>query len=178
MNYFFDVGANIGQTFYWYLDKTNEYDGWNVFCFEPSPRNQHQLIDTIQKYKFRYNILLCPFGLAGETGLSEFYLKTDPAGDSYNKEWVINDQFQVQVLSPKIDVVWFIKEYTTKDDKIVMKLDCEGSEYGILERLLDNRDYFDRIPKIMVEWHGEEERKQNIINRFKDMGKPLEEWKF
>jgi len=178
MNYFFDVGSNIGQTFYWYLDQTKEYDGWSVFCFEPSPRNLGELLKTIYFYRGRYNIVICPFGLAGETGVSEFYLKTDPAGDSYNKDWVINDESNLQVLSPTIDVSTFLATYTTETDNVVIKLDCEGSEYGILDNLYNNRHLLPRVSKIMVEWHGQEEKKEELIKKFKDICKPLDRWDF
>ena len=37
-HHFFDIGANIGQTFDDFLTKTTAFDGWDVWCFEPSPR--------------------------------------------------------------------------------------------------------------------------------------------
>ncbi len=178
MNYFFDVGANIGQTFYWYLANERQYDGWNVFCFEPSPRNLLPLTNVVRQYDSRYNIVVCPFGLSGETGVSEFYLKTDPAGDSYVKEWVTNESGNMLILSPTISASWFIENYTKEEDKIVLKLDCEGSEYGILENLIDYPELFSRISNIMVEWHGEEERKAAIIKRYQEANITLNQWMF
>ena len=37
--HFFDVGANVGQTFDDYLTKQPRFDGCHVWCFEPSPRH-------------------------------------------------------------------------------------------------------------------------------------------
>jgi FkbM family methyltransferase len=176
MNYFFDVGANIGQTFYWYLEKTNEFDKWGVFCFEPSPRNLTQLTLEAQKHTAKYNIVICPFGLGGDWEISKFYLKTDPAADSYSEKWLENEYSSLQVLSSKIDISWFIKTYTTENDNIVLKLDCEGSEYEILKSLLQNQDLLSRISKIMVEWHGQEKKKEELIESFKKINKSLEAW--
>jgi FkbM family methyltransferase len=183
MNYFFDIGSNIGQTFYWYLNGTKEFDGWTVFCFEPSPRNFNKLLKAIDVYKNRYNIIVCPFGLSDGTGVSEFFLKTDPAGDSYNKDWVINDPNQLPVLSPTIEAVSFIKQYTKENDNIVLKLDCEGYEYNILYNLLNKAHLIKRCSKIMVEWHATENEKnkamkEDLINKYKSLGNNLELWNF
>ena len=75
MNYFFDIGANIGQTFDWFLAKTNEYDGWTVWCFEPSPRYMAGLICTAARFRSRYRIA---FAVSGADGLAGFYEKLDP----------------------------------------------------------------------------------------------------
>jgi len=38
------------------------------------------------------------------------------------------------------------------DEKIILKIDCEGSEYEILERLNDT-GLLPRFDVIMIEWH-------------------------
>jgi FkbM family methyltransferase len=51
---------------------------------------------------------------------------------------------------PIIDVFEALNEI--KDEKIVLKIDCEGSEYEILDRLNDT-GLLDRFDVIMIEWH-------------------------
>lgn len=59
---------------------------------------------------------------------------------------------------------------------LVVKLDCEGAEYALLERLIAD-DLDDRITLLLVEWHDHpveaETRRVSILERLRC---PVEEW--
>jgi FkbM family methyltransferase len=185
-NHFLDIGANIGQTFDWYLSKTPKYDGWHVWCFEPSPRHYEKLVGTKDRFKDRYKIKLCTFGLSDKNGISTFYEKADPLADSFLSELRRpNDQIienKGDTISVKtVTISNFIEYCTEPNDKIVIKLDCEGSEYSILLELLSNEQLLNRIEKIMVEWHRPVPPGvsiEDLKERFKLVKLPLEDWPY
>jgi hypothetical protein len=58
---------------------------------------------------------------------------------------------------------------------IVLKLDAEGAEYALLERII-TRGLDSRVSLVLVEWHerdGWEERRDEILS---DIACPVEEW--
>jgi FkbM family methyltransferase len=159
--HFFDVGANNGQTLPDYLAKTPEFDGWDVWCFEPSPRHLPHLMERLSRpeYATRYNLHLCPFGFRGKDGIIPFYTKDDPRGDSF-ESYLASDhetknmRYGYDLHCPAYDAGDFIVNNTEKGDMVVLKLDCEGSEYELLSSLLGNPIALTRIDEILVEWHS------------------------
>ena len=68
--------------------------------------------------------------------------------------------------------------------EVILKLDCEGAEYGILTRLLGATPVIlDRVKEIMVEFHTVKPdprflNKAELKARFAEIGKPLKQWAF
>jgi FkbM family methyltransferase len=156
--HFFDVGANIGQTFDDYLLGTNCYDGWDIWCFEPSPRHVPALMERVHALSDRYKIHVCPFGLSDHTGASVFFQKDDPRGDSFehylrSDHDTVNLEHGYVLHSYCAEIAPFILSHTAPEDRIVLKLDCEGSEYCILRSLYSDELARGQIEEILVEWH-------------------------
>ena len=42
---------------------------------------------------------------------------------------------------PTIDLSDWIKKHTTKDDYVIFKLDVEGAEFGILDKMLKDKTF-------------------------------------
>jgi FkbM family methyltransferase len=190
MNYFFDIGANIGQTFDDYLLKTNEYDGWEVFCFEPSPRHMAGLLRKAKEVGDRFNVTIFPCAVSEFSFPHELFEKVDPRGDSlqlklWQGEFVPNRVAPYRVIAQCVTLPQLISRCSTEGDTLVVKLDCEGAEYGILRSLLADPYALSRISKLMVEFHkietdsnesrAEEER---LFEEFKKLGKPWEIWPY
>jgi FkbM family methyltransferase len=196
MNHFFDIGANIGQTFDKFLLKTNEYDGYKVWCFEPSPRNMAPLVEAAkrvtswpQKDVHRFQVVVCPFGLWNKNGTFSFYEKSDALdvygrengeGDSFVESFLTNNKAPYQIMATSVKFSDFVKDNTAPTDSLVVKIDCEGGEYGILEDIYSNPDVCSRIKKLIVEWHQTSEvyKKDDLMKKFGEMNLPLEEWPF
>lgn len=196
MNHFFDVGANIGQTFTKYLLNTNDYDGYKVWCFEPSPRNMGPLVEVAkqvtswpQKDVHNFQVVVCPYGLWDKDGSFMFYEKSDPLdvygrengeGDSFIRGFLTNNKAPYSINAVTVSASKFIMNNTSPDDNIVMKLDCEGGEFGILEDLMTNPDALSRVKKLIVEWHTTDEiyKKDQLIQKYAEKGYKLEDWPF
>lgn len=177
MNYFLDVGAHTGNTFP-HLNST--YDGWTVFCFEPSQRHVPVLVDTAKNLKDKYKIFVCPFGLAEFTKPEVFLYKTNPEGDSFFDGFEINESLGYNLVCMTYSAADFILTFTKPEDKIHIKLDCEGGEYGILRSLIRTKPAFDRVEKLFVEFHrvpGQDDEVRIEMSRQCDhLGHPVEHW--
>lgn len=188
MNHFFDIGANVGQTFDWFLSRTNEYNGWTVWCFEPSPRHLASLIAKAKTYADRFQITICPFALSDATGVQPFYEKIDPMADSLcvelkrstNHEVIPNLEASMRLQVATVSLASFITEHTSRTDKIVLKVDCEGAEYAMLNNLCCAGLARPRIAKIYVEWHDVpgKERQEELTATLRRHGIPVENWPY
>lgn len=186
MLHFFDVGANIGQTFDDFLTRDPQYDGAAVWCFQPSPRHLPALMEKAASLRDRYQIHVCPFGLRGRTDIRPFFEKDDPRGDSF-ESYLASDHV-TQNLSPgyalhvpTYDIGDFISKHTHPEDRIILKLDCEGSEYELLFNLMYHPS-IKRIAHIYVEWHTIRPSPIADSTRLEELlranGIPVSRWQF
>lgn len=188
--HFFDIGANDGNTFDLFLNKAKEYHGWNVWCFEPSPKHMNSLLAKAKEASDTFKVFVCPFGLSGKTEVLPFY---EMVNNTVSDSFIPVGLFATLDTDPKYRVVGscvsasdFIRAYTSDIDEIVLKVDCEGSEYGLYENLLANPDILSRIKKIYNEWHpawrdmdpGRRTRAENIISGFSKHRIKLDNWEF
>lgn len=189
MNHFLDIGANVGQTFDWFLNKTHDYDGWTVWCFEPSPRNLHALIDRAQRRELqhRHTLKICSFGIGGKWAAIPFFQTTNPVGDSFHKEYrvgtVVSENLKIpyELFGITMPLAEFLRVYIPEGDSCVIKLDCEGAEYEALRSLLCNLEQLKKCKKIMVEWHdtmNPDDDRAKLTDVFKKIGYDLELWPY
>jgi FkbM family methyltransferase len=74
-----------------------------------------------------------------------------PYRDDGLNSWVTFDQRAPSV--PCIDLAAFVRKVAAEhDDRIVLKLDCEGSEYNLLPHLI-NEGADELLDLCIVEWH-------------------------
>ncbi len=183
MKHFFDIGANVGQTFSDYICGHDEYNGSTVWCFEPSPRHLLQLIECVKAYRGRYRVKICPFGLWDCDKILRIWEKDDRLGDSFQQR---NGETQniprsYEIFVPVMSISKFIGYATEPGDEITLKIDAEGAEYPIFSDLLRSMPG-SRIKRIMVEWHSPcpiaefYEPRLTTEQRFRDLGLPLEQW--
>lgn len=187
MKHFFDCGSNIGQTFDWFAMQPRDYSDHVIWCFEPSPRHFAKLIERAKQESSRYQINLCPFGLSDKSGVILFHEKDDPKGDSFypyletdHKTRNIENGYNVFAASKSLPET--IIGLTQPKDEIVLDIDCEGCEYGLLQSLLLRMDAMERVRRIIVEFHkisetgGDKETSERarLIRAFDAFGCPLE----
>jgi FkbM family methyltransferase len=186
-SHFFDVGANVGQTFDQFLCKTHVYDGWTVWCFEPSPRHHAALLTKSQQMRDRFVVKVCPFGLSDRSAVVRFFEKDDVLGDSFEENLrgmrqTSNLANGYEIMAPVFSASDFIHHMTNANDVIHMKLDAEGAEYSILSDLSQS-NLRDRIKKLWVEFHNctsdsKYGSRLDLEVKFQALGLPIEEWLF
>ncbi|MEI2637402.1 MAG: FkbM family methyltransferase [Microthrixaceae bacterium] len=124
---FLDVGAHVGETLAVVIDRRWGFD--RIYCFEPSP-DCWEAIESLADDR----VELSHFGLwssdttmelhdSGEIGASLF--ETKALGDGATRV-ELHDATE-----------WFA-DNVSHSDQVVMKLNCEGAECEVLDRLLDS----------------------------------------
>lgn len=132
-----------------------------ILTFEPVSRF-HKLIRDLQIPGMRlYN-----FGLSNKAGQAEFGIQNDSSG-----MYVAGTEKETVQL---IDVASIFSDFADRVD--VMKINIEGGEYAVLERMLEC-DLVKRVNNFQIQWHnygledGPEswtERRRRIIGRLLD----------
>lgn len=145
-----DVGAYKGEWAQWVRDTY----GCPVWLFEPVYNNWRQLL-----LNFHHDPLyfIYDFALLDENKTTKITLKE-------NSSSLYGDCGKTETI--KVRDVWqFIQSFKLHEGRGVidlMKLNCEGSEYPILRRLLDV-GWLDNVNQLVIQFHGvpefEDERK-------------------
>ena len=151
-----DIGANIGIASVFFSQK--EFVK-KIYCFEP-------IEDTfkIARENFRSNQIdkiqgLFNYGLGGSNRIEKFLFNKNLKGNSgirgllspsYNRSNIESEIREVDIKKAS-DVLKpiFIEN---PDLRIVVKMDCEGAEYEIIEDLA-KEDILKEIDLIIIEWH-------------------------
>jgi FkbM family methyltransferase len=170
---FLDCGANNGCSFRAFKEYYPDWRQYDVHCFEPNPWFK----SAFQSLPVTYH----PDAVWIEDGEMDFYL-TGMASSTLLEEKVKaqNKQVQALVKVPTIDLSKWIMENFNKDDHIVLKLDIEGAEYELVEKM-EKDGSLEYISEVHGEIHGPKCGKgfdddMKLIRSFKDHGLDIYAW--
>jgi hypothetical protein len=188
---FLDCGTNLCQGLNQISNENKVDDTWIVYSFDANP----DVFNYIDKSKYP-NVHFVNEGvwfescdrflnqeilnfITNEDGngklVGEKFMNpkvggsTNIMGDKYNwGHWIENDKKIINSFKIKcFDFSSFIKDNFNKEDYIVVKLDIEGAEYEVMDKLISDGT-IDYIDSIYVEWHNIDNRDRsyyvNIIN--------------
>eukprot|EP00121_Abeoforma_whisleri_P008006 Awhi_evm1s7330 len=96
--------------------------------------------------KLKFNHLLLHFLIGGANNVDTWDLNCDTTQDSHDNQECIS--FDIRVA----DVIAWIDECFTKDDFVSVKIDVEGAEFGILNKMMT--DKMEKIDQLGFECHG------------------------
>lgn len=147
----FDIGMNVGITSLYFA---NQELCKKIFAFEPFIPTRKLAKKNFLLNSFSDKIEVNNYGL----GFPERILEIDYSEEIKGSVGVnfiakqSNVKYQKEILEVK-DASYAFKEKIKKAiGRIVVKIDCEGAEYEILERLKETGDLY--IPNFyMIEWH-------------------------
>jgi len=163
---FIDVGGYEGQTLdevikpHWGFDK--------IYCLEPMPRQFEVLT---QKYSHLENVELLEYGLSDQTGFALIYGDNSIMEASmYDEKRDVNSSFET--MCQFVEASEFVNKLF--EDKIIMKLNCEGAEYVILQNLIDTGSIW-RLENVMIDFDvrkvpGMEWTEKHILGELKRIG--------
>jgi len=141
MKKFLDIGSHFGETALIALEKKYKFD--KVYCFEPVP----ECCEEIKKIGDK-RIEICKFGFWNKNCKKQIYNPKSKGASLYK------DKFRHEVNSQEIELKkaseWF-KKNIKKEDKVYLKINCEGSEIAILDDLIDSGEY-KKINVLMVDF--------------------------
>jgi FkbM family methyltransferase len=135
-----DVGAHIGL---FSLYASQHCTKGQIYAFEPMKENYEVLKSNIQINNFS-NIKAENYAISKSTSKIILYQNNDDSGHSK----FIKTNNPIEVNSKSLND-FFNEEKIEKCD--LLKLDCEGSEYEIIEGLKDEN--FKKIEKMIIEYH-------------------------
>ena len=170
---FIDCGTNLCQGLNSISQINNIDKTWSVYSFEANPHT----FSKIDKTKFEHVTFLNK-AVWTENCKRNLNIEVVPGKlDDYHNQFLINkeesnlmvgggtnimdDNFQYPNLNNYIknseivdciDLSEFIKTFN-KDDYIILKLDVEGAEYPILEKMIENNT-ISYIDELYIEWHN------------------------
>jgi FkbM family methyltransferase len=162
---FLDLGTHYGQGLREFIERFNINDSWRVYTFEANPI-------TFEKYKKEFAhqtpyVESCNAAVSDHFGTITLNIETPPDEDATGQGSSIvpidnwdpwgnrssGTHFHLQREVPCFDFSRFISDNFSKDDEIVVKMDIEGSEFDVLEKMILDGT-IEYINHISVEWHA------------------------
>lgn len=168
-----DVGMNIGDTILYFLNKKNVR---KVYGYEPFQETYADAVENLQDYlQCAERVKVFPYGISSENaervigfnrdmtcGQSTILSIREEAYAWYHGEGLVKieneEQEKIQVRDAAEVFRPIMEEYG--DCNMVLKMNCEGEEYAILERLASEQ-LLGQFSMIMLEWHYK--GKDNIL---------------
>ena len=174
----FDIGMNIGiSSLFFGLNKNVE----KIYSFEPVYNTYQQAI-----YNVALNENLSPkietfnIGLGATTRVEKVLYNPQAKGNCgirLESSLVIDKNNSKEIEINIQDVSTILPELFAKhtNQKKVLKIDCEGAEYEILQKLSDSR-LLTQVDVLLIEWHDKgSEILENILleNNFRVVSRYL-----
>ena len=147
-----DIGMNVGIAALFYAG----VKGWEVLAFEPFAPTYAVARRNLERSGLNGRIHTRPVGVAAESGAVE--IAFDPEFRATNGLFGnLAPDRPGDETKTRIELVGAVEAFDEAfalagDRPILAKIDCEGAEYEILERLSVS-GHLDRIPAIVVEYH-------------------------
>lgn len=161
---FLDVGCHFGET----LDEVikPEYNFDRIYAFEPSIDNY----TLLQKYNSDI-VSIHNIGLSNISSVVNLYDAGSGGASIYSDKCDLDNPNKIEKIT-LIEASKWITENIDLNDKIYLKLNCEGSECDIIENLLCNNIY-DSMNHIMVDFDvrkipSQRYRQYEILDKLKD----------
>jgi len=151
----FDIGMNIGiSSLFFALQKNVSH----IYSFEPVVTTYHQAMYNLElNPSYSNKIEAFNFGLGGATRVEKVLYNAQAKGNCgirLDASLVLdkNNAEEIEIAIKNVSEV--LPELLAKHphQKKVFKIDCEGAEYEILQKLNDSNLLVD-IDVLLIEWH-------------------------
>ena len=154
-----DVGAHIGLFALYAFQYCKK---GRIYCFEPVRENYELLLTNLQMNNVK-NVFPFQTAISGKRSSSVIYLSQDESGHSMYIPSSKKLEIKTTTLKDIID-----ENSINRCDLI--KIDCEGAEYDIIESLPEV--YFKKIRKIVMEYHFANSKPaliKNLIDKMRSL---------
>ena len=197
---FLDCGTNLCQGLKQISNENEMDESWIIYSFDANPevynyldKTKYTNVNFINEgvwiescYRFLNQEVLDILKNEWVDGnlIGEEFTKakvggaTNIMGDDYKwGHWIDNDNRLINSLEVKcFDFSYYIKDNFNKEDYIVVKLDIEGAEYPVMDKLIEDGT-IDYIDSIYVEWHNIDNRDKNYyVNIINEKNIKYTEW--
>lgn len=150
----FDIGMNVGFTSLVFANKSNCKA---IYSYEPFKATFECALDNIKRNRVGHKITPHNFGIFDEDKVVDVEYVPEARGSIGVSlpDW-IKKQNRKDIEKVKIELrnTTVLRELLEQnlDSKIVFKIDCEGSEYQILESM-ERNGILRKVDVFMIEWH-------------------------
>ena len=141
---FVDVGANIG--YFSLLADSRVGPAGAVFAFEPDPDNFALLTESVALNGMEGVVHATRAGLAAETGAARLYLSEDNLGD--HQIFATQEGRQSRAIKLLSGAQYLAGKLQRLD---LLKIDTQGSEYGVVAGLMPLLASLPNRPRIIIE---------------------------
>lgn len=147
---FIDAGMHEGQSTEAFLkSKTASEHEWNCFAFEPEPRLFQKASKKLQNKSTCFEQAVW----TKDETLSFFTGKNDQSSTLMHGKTTGNLDYTKPISVKAIDFsAWIKRTFDDQKDFIILKMDIEGAEYDVLEKMLTD-DTLKYINILFIEWH-------------------------
>jgi len=149
-----DIGANIGDTALFFSGYDNVK---RVYAFEPFKPTYNQAVENCDLNKnISQKIILNNFGVSDKNEKIDLPYDSRFTGvmSVENNAYRAGSMRQIESIETK-SIDYIFKEIILQEDKkykVVLKSDCEGSEYKIFD-VMDKNNLFENVDVVMLEYH-------------------------
>ena len=192
---FLDCGTHYGEGLRQFSDMFHMNEEWKIHTFEANPVT-YEVFKNRRLPHLGGNILAYNYAVTTYDGVIDMYIEspdTEIRDTGQGSSIVSKDKWNPQdgilkfkeelVPVPCIDLSKFVELHTSEDDFIVMKLDVEGAEYDILDKMLEEMTLH-RISHLFVEFHAKyftnleemQQREFNLVQKIRAEGINLHHW--
>ncbi|WP_371504454.1 FkbM family methyltransferase [Nitrosopumilus adriaticus] len=135
-----DIGAHIGL----FCLYTSQYcKNGKVFCYEPIKKNFDILTENLELNNIK-NIIPFNSAVSNQNNKTKIFLNSDDSAHSIFD----SGKDSIYVKSTTIKSIFDENEIENCN---LLKLDCEGAEYQIIDSITP--EYYTKIDKIIIEYH-------------------------
>lgn len=161
-----DIGMNIGCTTLYFASQTNVT---SVYGFEPFKGVYDKAISNIalNGKEIREKIHTYNMGLGKEDGIEKYMAHEgiyESAGIKKVQDGAEQSDCIIEQETKQASSI-LGKIMRAHEESCLMKIDCEGAEYGILEDLIDS-GIIRKVDTIIMEWHvGKYMQLEKLLNQ-------------
>ncbi len=143
--YFLDCGAHQGESIRLFQSQYPNSSEYKIISFEPNPQMK-------SKFEKHQDVEFHNVAIWIEDGESQLTTHDWTVGYSLFDTHPRHHVKQPKVTIKTIDFSKWIKENLQKDDYVILKMDIEGAEYKVLQKMFDE-ETIDYVNKLYIEFH-------------------------
>ena len=166
---FLDLGANNGCSVKLFTEIFKDYNDYEIHSFECSDTYYDEMLLNVTKLNLN-NFTPHKKAVWINNGKKQF------TGWEISNTKIDNDNYGVDC----IDISSFILENFSKEDYIILKMDIEGAEYKVIEKM-EKDSSLGYITEFYGELHGPKkgysvQDNKDLLNRLNNVGLKLYNW--
>ena len=170
---FLDCGAHKATSIKKFREEYPNANDYEIISFECNPKFK-EILENVDDVTFHNKAVWI------EDNRLKFYLGHGASSSLIYGKTRGNLDFDNPIEVDGIDLSKWITDNLSEDDYIILKMDVEGAEYEILNKML-NDNSIKYVNKLYIEFHGSRvfktrEDTKEIRNRLKEIGLKVYNW--